>query len=395
MFKSLYKKSKAALGLKSKKAGNVPQNTMDTSNGLKDHNDGDDDDDYAAEDDYAGNISANNPINYHDDADNEEGGGGGSIGGGEEKEAGKKDVVAEEDEEEVYEVTLLGKSVYVTNEIKGEIFAKLANGDVGDKIGFYTDGVPMYERNIQGRKCYFTNDQDGRIFKKESDGSVGTRIGFYKSGIATFTDGLISPNMQQQDSPEDFQSIAEETTGEFTRNKEEEDEKEYEDEEEWVKDKKTNGFDLLTSDDFQRAETVFMSVTLNKMNTDAPRKMNKDQFNMAMSMLGLVKSEQKINNIFNGEGEEMEDLKSSGGEIKKADLLDLKAFVIRVNATRNLNISSKQKDQVKVWFNTMYEYMVDDDDQVDEINGRAERYLLVSQMRDVLTIYGNVYCNTI
>ena len=50
----------------------------------------------------------------------------------------------EEDAGEVYEVTILGKSYYVTDEKNGKIYAIDKDEDVGDEIGEFKDGKPCF-----------------------------------------------------------------------------------------------------------------------------------------------------------------------------------------------------------------------------------------------------------
>jgi len=49
-----------------------------------------------------------------------------------------------EEEEDVYEVELNNNIYYVTNEIDGLIFKQDLEGDVGDEIGYFKDGVAIF-----------------------------------------------------------------------------------------------------------------------------------------------------------------------------------------------------------------------------------------------------------
>ena len=93
--------------------------------------------------------------------------------------------------------------------------------------------------------------------------------------------------------------------------------------------------------------------------------MNKQQFTVAISLLGLKKSEKEVNELFEGSGEEMEDLK-----IRKKDLLSFGDFVDRVNASRCVNIESKERANVLNWFNGIYEVLVVNNDQCPD-EGRS------------------------
>jgi len=42
----------------------------------------------------------------------------------------------------VYEVKINGKTYFTTNEKSGVIYAMDAEGDVGDEVGAYVNGVP-------------------------------------------------------------------------------------------------------------------------------------------------------------------------------------------------------------------------------------------------------------
>ena len=53
-------------------------------------------------------------------------------------------VEPEEDAGEVYEVTISGKSYYVTDEKNGKIYAIDKDEDVGDEIGEFKDGKPSF-----------------------------------------------------------------------------------------------------------------------------------------------------------------------------------------------------------------------------------------------------------
>lgn len=59
------------------------------------------------------------------------------------KAAQPADAPADE-EEEVYEVTIKGKIYYVVNEQNGPIYAADADGDVGDQVGKYVNGVATF-----------------------------------------------------------------------------------------------------------------------------------------------------------------------------------------------------------------------------------------------------------
>jgi hypothetical protein len=47
----------------------------------------------------------------------------------------------EEDETEVYEVTIRGKKYFTTDQKNGKIYAMDKDGDVGDEIGKFVNGV--------------------------------------------------------------------------------------------------------------------------------------------------------------------------------------------------------------------------------------------------------------
>jgi len=61
-----------------------------------------------------------------------------------EEEEAEEEVEAEE--EEVYEVKIKGKSYFTTNEKSGVIYAMDADGDVGDEVGKYVNGVATFAK---------------------------------------------------------------------------------------------------------------------------------------------------------------------------------------------------------------------------------------------------------
>jgi hypothetical protein len=50
-------------------------------------------------------------------------------------------VSPQEDETEVYEVTIRGKKYFTTDQKNGKIYAMDKDGDVGDEIGKFVNGV--------------------------------------------------------------------------------------------------------------------------------------------------------------------------------------------------------------------------------------------------------------
>ena len=144
----------------------------------------------------------------------------------------------------------------------------------------------------------------------------------------------------------------------------------------------TNGYKLLTAEDVNRAKTVFESLATQINPKDPAKYMKKDQFVIAVSLLGVNKSESEVHDLFDGTGDDYEEI----GIAQGLDLLTLADFVIRINASRSVNINPSQRDQVPSWFQTMYEMMCEDDDQKTD-NG--SRYLLVRQFREILQDYGH------
>ena len=94
------------------------------------------------------------------------------------------------------------------------------------------------------------------------------------------------------------------------------------------------------------------------------------------------KSETAVKELFEGTGDDYEEL----GLDKGLDLLSLADFVIRVNASRSVNINAAQREKVQIWFQTMYDLMCEDNDQRTD-DGKP--YLLVKQFREILQDYGH------
>ena len=63
----------------------------------------------------------------------------------EEVEEEEEDNPLEVEEEEVYEVKIKSKTYYVTNEKNGIIYSITNDGDVGDEIGHYVNGIPTFK----------------------------------------------------------------------------------------------------------------------------------------------------------------------------------------------------------------------------------------------------------
>jgi len=59
----------------------------------------------------------------------------------EEEESEVKETMNVEEEEDVYEITIRGKKYYVTNEKNGTIYAVDKDGEVGNEIGKFVNGV--------------------------------------------------------------------------------------------------------------------------------------------------------------------------------------------------------------------------------------------------------------
>ena len=57
----------------------------------------------------------------------------------------EEDTPLEVEEEEVYEVKIKSKTYYVTNEKNGIIYSITNDGDVGDEIGHYVNGIPTFK----------------------------------------------------------------------------------------------------------------------------------------------------------------------------------------------------------------------------------------------------------
>jgi hypothetical protein len=64
--------------------------------------------------------------------------------GEEEEEEVEVEESGEEEEEEVFEVVIKGKSYYTTDTQNGEIYAVMPDGDVGDEVGKYKNGVAKF-----------------------------------------------------------------------------------------------------------------------------------------------------------------------------------------------------------------------------------------------------------
>ena len=66
----------------------------------------------------------------------------------EEEEAEEEEEEAEslqiEDEEEVYEIVIKGKKYFTTNEKSGSIYSMDKDGDVGDEIGSFNNGIARF-----------------------------------------------------------------------------------------------------------------------------------------------------------------------------------------------------------------------------------------------------------
>ena len=61
-----------------------------------------------------------------------------------EVEEEEEEEVEVEEEEEVFEISIKGKLYYTTDTQNGEIYASLPNGDVGDVVGNYKNGVAVF-----------------------------------------------------------------------------------------------------------------------------------------------------------------------------------------------------------------------------------------------------------
>jgi chromosome segregation ATPase len=64
----------------------------------------------------------------------------------EEVEATEEEVEAEEEEADVYEVTIKGKTYYVSNEVDSIIYAADENGDISIEAGMYKNGKPVFNK---------------------------------------------------------------------------------------------------------------------------------------------------------------------------------------------------------------------------------------------------------
>jgi chemotaxis protein histidine kinase CheA len=62
----------------------------------------------------------------------------------EEEEEAEKQEEAEEEEQEVYEITIKKKTYYVSNETDSIIYGIDAEGDIGEEVGKYVNGVPTF-----------------------------------------------------------------------------------------------------------------------------------------------------------------------------------------------------------------------------------------------------------
>jgi len=63
-----------------------------------------------------------------------------------EEEDAEEEAVEEAEEEEVYEVKINGKVYFTTNEKSGVIYAVDSEGDVGDEVGKYVNGVATFAK---------------------------------------------------------------------------------------------------------------------------------------------------------------------------------------------------------------------------------------------------------
>ena len=185
--------------------------------------------------------------------------------------------------------------------------------------------------------------------------SVGKKLGKFENGIPCFFE-------QPVDTPENVESY------------------EVDFDEEVALDK---GYKLLTAEDVMRAKTVFESVSTAVSPQNPTKFMKKDQFLVAVSLLGVKKSEAEVKELFDGTGDDYEELGLETGQ----DLLSFAQFIARINASRSVNISATQREKVEHWFLTMYELMCENDDQRTEEDGKP--YLLVRQFREILQEYGH------
>ena len=62
----------------------------------------------------------------------------------EEEEDEEEEEEEEDEEEEVFEVTIKGKKYYTTDTVNGEIYTILPDGDIGDEVGMYKNGVARF-----------------------------------------------------------------------------------------------------------------------------------------------------------------------------------------------------------------------------------------------------------
>ena len=142
------------------------------------------------------------------------------------------------------------------------------------------------------------------------------------------------------------------------------------------------GYELLTAEDVKRAKSVFESVATPTTPHESTKYMKKDQFLVAVSLLGVKKSEAEVKELFEGTGDDYEELGLEQG----MDLLSLADFIVRINASRSVNIIAAQREKVQIWFLTMYDLMCEEDDQRTD-DGKP--YLLVRQFREILQDYGH------
>ena len=61
-----------------------------------------------------------------------------------EAEEEEEETLQVEDEEEVYEITIRGKKYFTTNEKTGTIYSIDKDGDVGDEVGSFNNGVAQF-----------------------------------------------------------------------------------------------------------------------------------------------------------------------------------------------------------------------------------------------------------
>jgi hypothetical protein len=58
----------------------------------------------------------------------------------------EEEEVEEEDEESVYEITIKGKTYYVTNEVDSIIYVADDNGDISEEVGVFKNGKPVFKK---------------------------------------------------------------------------------------------------------------------------------------------------------------------------------------------------------------------------------------------------------